>query len=181
MCSRRHIDTSQGSEDLLITKEGYAEPGARSLRNEMFPAGPAFFYRPGGGIFLPPGRPKAKSAPQLGGQRTALAVKRGGHLLPPGRPKAKSAPQLGGQRTARAVKRGGHLFPPGRPKAKSAPNLGAASRASGEAWGGYFFPPGRLNKKRPESERHAECEDQPPSFTVPVMMAQWPGKEQKKE
>ncbi|MCI2808787.1 high-affinity branched-chain amino acid ABC transporter permease LivM [Eoetvoesiella caeni] len=87
------------------------------------------------GPFLPPGRPKAKSAPSGGSEPRSDEA--WGPFLPPGRPKAKSAP-LGGSEP-RSGEAWGPFLPPGRPKAKSAPSGGSEPR-SGEAWG-PFFPP----------------------------------------
>ncbi len=59
-----------------------------------------------------------------------------GHFLPPGRPKAKSAP-LGGVASGQSPRSvGGDVLPPGRPKAKSAPLGGAASGQSPRSVGG---------------------------------------------
>ncbi|WP_368647488.1 efflux RND transporter permease subunit [Castellaniella ginsengisoli] len=60
-----------------------------------------------GGLFLPPGRPKAESAPS-GGSEQAEPARRGGLFLPPGRPKAESAPS-GGSEQAEPAWRGGHI------------------------------------------------------------------------
>ena len=92
---------------------------------------------------LPPGRPKAASAPS-GGSATGEAVERGGLTTPPpGRPKAGSAPS-GGSATGAAVERGGLTTPPpGRPKAGSAPSGGSATGAAVERGGLTTPPPGR--------------------------------------
>ena len=83
------------------------------------------------GPFLPPGRPKAKSAP-LGGSKLRSGAA-WGPFLPPGRPKAKSAP-LGGSKL-RSSAAWGPFLPPGRPKAKSAP-LGGQQAALAVQRGG---------------------------------------------
>ena len=57
-------------------------------------------------------------------------------FLPPGRPKAGTAPS-GGSEPRESGEAWGSLLPPGRPKAGTAPSGGSEPRESGEAWGPF--------------------------------------------